>query len=223
MRRLLALTVFAMACGPKAPPATPTPAVPPPVAELPPPPPPMPEPEPEVQRNADFRIAIDHADGSSITGRVVRVERGIDFYGANGFTDRDIKTTISLSGGGTSLDAAWTDVSQIDIAYDTAASNISCTYDSSVTPWAYICTIPSASTATTTDGANLDVTTRNVWRLTMDDDREVELYLSKLPVRESDSGSSGMRNAENPAMYVQLREAVVEAAANAPTRIRINP
>jgi hypothetical protein len=183
----------------------------------------MPDPEPEVVRNADFRIAIDSADGSSTTGRVVRVERGVDFYGANGFTDRDIKTTISLSGGGTSRDAAWADISQIDIAYDTSPSNISCTYDSSVTPWAYICTIPSTSSAATTDGANLDVTTRNVWRLTMDDDREVELYLSKLPVRQSDSSGSGMRNAENPAMYVQLREAVVEAAATAPTRIRINP
>lgn len=223
MRHLIAFSVFAMACGPKVPPAPATPATPPPAAALPPPPPPLPEPEPEVERNADFRIAIDYADGSSTTGRVVHVERGVDFYGANGFTDRDIKTSISLSGGGRSLDADWADLSQIDIDYDTSVSNISCTYDSSVSPWAYICTIPSTSTATTTDGSRLDVTTRNVWRLTMDDDREVELYLFKLPVREADSSSSGMRNAENPAMYVQLREGVVEAAASAPTRIRINP
>ena len=223
MRSALFVLALTVACGPKAPP---TPAV---VTETPepapPPPPPMPEPEPEpaVRSNANFRIAIDNADGTSVTGRVVRVERGVDFYGADGFTDRDIKTTISLSGGGTARDVAWEDIATIDIDYSSDTSAISCTYDSSVTPWAYICTLPTTTRATTTDGATMDVSTRNVWRLTFDDDRMVDLYLFKLPVRQEDASSSGRRNQENPAMYVTLRDAVLEAAASAPTQIRVNP
>lgn len=217
----LSLLMLTVACGPKAPPApAPAPVV---VAPQPPPPPLMPEPEPEPERNADFRIQIDRADGTSESGRVVRVERGVDFYAANGFTDREIKTTVSLSRDGTSRDVRWDELKRVDIAYDTNSRNISCTYDSSVTPWAYICTLPATSTAVTADGATLDVTTRNVWRLTMDDDREIELYLSKLPVRQTDSSSAGMRNSENAEMYGILRTAVQQAATTAPTRIIINP
>ena len=178
---------------------------------------------PAPVNNADFRVVITNADGSTTSGHVVRVERGIDFYAISGFTDSERKTTVSLTGDAGSRDANWSDIQVIDIAYETDSSAVSCTYDSSVTPWAYICTLPSETNATTTDGERFEVTTRNVWRFTFASGETTELYLSKLPVRRPDMSGSGRRTSENPQMYVELRRAVLEAVTTAPTRIQINP
>lgn len=220
--RLFPLLALLAACGPKAPP--PAPEAPP----APAPPPertyePAPTPPAAPQPNADFRMTLHRADGSTETGRVVRIERGIDFYGVRGMTDQANKITIALSRDGQSRDAQWTELSSIQIRYDTDPAGISCTYDSAVTPWAYICTLPTTTTATTTDGAQWDVTTRNVWQLTTADDTVHELYLFKLPVREEDTSGAGRRNIENPEMYPRLRDAVLAEAATAVTRIEINP
>ncbi len=221
MRHTLPLLFILAACGPKTP-STPSEApvpVTPDLPEVPEPPPPA-EPEAPVA-NADFGVSMTFADGRRQGGRVIRVERAIDFYGASGWTDRDIKRTVSLSASGTSRDAHWDEIREIDIDYGAGASDISCQYDSSQMPWVYVCTLPTTTRATATDGSTWDVSSRQKWRFIFANGTIEEFYLFKLPVRQPDL-EGGRRNMENPAMYVQLREEVQQAATTALTRIVVS-
>jgi hypothetical protein len=220
-RRFLLPFVVMMSCaGKKPPPAEPTP--PPPVVAPEPPPPPEPEEPPAPKAatpNADLNVAITHADGSVKQGHVVRIERGEDVYAENGWTDTASKLVISLVAGSTTVDKPWTDIAQIDIKYGTKA-DIDCLYDSEFTPWMYMCTLRSTSTAKTTDGKTWTVDTRHKWKFTFADGSSEEFYAEKLPVREQDSAEVTLDGGgENPALYSKLQAQVMTESGKAVTKI----
>jgi hypothetical protein len=222
MRALLVPVLLLAACGPKAPPppgptaVTDAPVAPP--AELEPPP--EPEAPPPPAPNASFDVALTYADGRTVSGRVWRVERAIDFYGEQGFTDRAEKRTVALSGPSGARDAAWEELTEITIEYPADASGVSCEYDSATRPWMYTCTLPTTTTARTADGARWSVSTRNKWRLHVSGHGEVDLYLSKLPVRAPDDAASGY-GSENHALYATLRDRVLEESRISVTRLQL--
>lgn len=198
----------------------PAPVAAPPPAAAAPAPAPEPEPEPEPPppaRNADFKVSITHADGTVKSGRVVRIERGQDRYGDEGWLDSGSKLSVSLDSAGAEVDRPWADIVSIDVKYGTKA-DIDCTYDSSFTPWMYICTLKTTSTAKTTDGKVYAAVSRYKWRFTFEDDSTEEFFLSRLPTRKQDPGPSDF---ENTALYVELQPAVLAEAQRAITRIAI--
>lgn len=209
----VSLVVFGTA-GKKKDPAPPPP--PPPVAAPAPEPEPEPEPAPPA-RNADFKASITHADGSVKSGHVVRIERGQDRYADDGWLDSGPKLAVSLESAGAEVDRPWTDIVSIDLKYG-AKADIDCTYDSSFTPWMYICTLKTTSTAKTIDGKTYAAVSRYKWRFTFEDGSTEEFFVSRLPARKQDPGPSDF---ENTAMYVELQPAVLAEAAKAVTRIAI--
>jgi hypothetical protein len=223
MTRVFVLSVVGLvACGPK--PAPPGPMPPAVVDAVPVDPLPLPEPEPVPAapvQNIDLDVSITYADGTSRSGRVIRVERSNDFEAATGYTDRPDKLKVALSAGGTAADVDWSDLTDVRIAYATADDAVSCQYDSSVTPWVYSCVLGSTSTATTRDGRRWDVTGRHKWRLTFQDGQTTELWLYKLAVRRPDDGS-GPRGGENPGMYEGLRSEVRDLALRSPVRVTVS-
>jgi hypothetical protein len=206
------------------------PPPPPPAAEPPPPPvvepEPLPEPAPAAAPapNADLKVVITHADGTSKSGRVTRIERGEDWFAENGWVDTPPKLTITLASGGTEVDKTWNDIASIDVKY-AAKTEVDCVYDSNFTPWMYMCTLPTTSTAKTKDGKTWSVDQRHKWRFTFDDGSTEEFYLFKLPVRKQDSEevSFDAANSENRAMYADLQAEVQRQAARAVTKVTVSP
>lgn len=228
MNLLLALCVLvspAFAGGKK--PKTPTPpppveiSVPPVVEETAPPPPPAPEPP---KNNADFHATIAHADGHTVTGHVVRVERGDDWYADNGWVDATPKLTVELEAAGTNADKAWTDISTIDVKYGTK-SDIDCTYESEFTPWMYTCTLKTTAAVKTKDAKSWTSTSRYKWRFTFEDGSTDEFFLYKLPARKQDTTEVTLDSVspENAALYAELQAEVQRAAAKSVTKITITP
>lgn len=227
MRTLLpvvvALTLTA-GCGKKspAPAADTTPAV---TEPAPPPPPPEPEPEPEPEppkANADFNATLTMADGTTKSGHVKRVERGIDWYAEDGWTDDGDDLVVSLESGSDLVERPWSDIDVITIAYG-GRDGIDCQYDSGYTPWMYMCVLRTTTKAKTTDGKSWSATTRNRWKFTFDDDSTAEFYVYKLPERQQDDKTMGLDSVENYDLYGTLQAKVLETAkGSAVVKVDIN-
>ena len=225
---LLSLTTL-IACGPKAPPApaaAPEPA-PAPTPEPVPEPEPESEPEPVVTKpvnNADLNVTLTWTDGRSVSGKVVRVERSEDWYAEDGWTDRDLKLTVTLEGNGTEIEAPWTDIQGVDIAYGTSRSDIDCTYDSAYLPWMYMCVLRTTPAVKTTDGKAWSANGRHMWRFTFEDGTAEEFYLYKLPARSQDDRTPepGVEMPENAALYAELQSQVLQAAKSSLKSIKIS-
>lgn len=223
----LALALALMAgCGKKkAPEAAPASTT----VETPAPPPPVPtedvamDDEPAQPAapasNADFDVTLTYADGRTRDGHVKRVERGIDFYAEDGWTDDEI--TVQVESSSDLKDVSWDGIDLISITYG-SRSDINCQYDSKFTPWMYMCVLKSTSKAKLDDGSSWTVSTRNKWRFTFDDDSQVEFYVYKLPAREQDSEAMGLDSVENYDLYGTLQGKVLEMAkSEAVTRIDV--
>lgn len=233
MRQLVPLiAVIALGCGDKTPPAaagdtTASTAPAPAVAEAPPEEeaPPVVDEAPATPvkgpPNADFNASLAYADGRTVSGHVVRVERGEDWYAEEGWTDKPVKLTVSLEQGGSAIDAPWTDIKQIEIRY-APRTDVSCLYDSEYDPWMYMCVLPTTTKVTTTDGKTWEGASRFRWRFTFDDDTSAEFYVYKLPAREQDTVGGGLGSSENTSMYAKLQDAVAIQARSALTRITIS-
>ena len=211
---VLASTLALGACKkpaePAAAPAEPAPA--PEVVETAPEPEPEPEPEPAPPSpNADFNATIAFADGSTRTGHVKRVERGVDWYAENGWSDDADDLTLELDGNGTLKNVTWEELKSVSIKYSDR-SGLDCSYDSAFDPWMYMCVLRSTPAATTTDGKRWTITTRNKWRFTFDNDEAVEFYTYKLPARQQDDEAAGLDTTENYGLYETLQAQVLEAA-----------
>ncbi|MBW1879925.1 MAG: hypothetical protein JRI25_03225 [Deltaproteobacteria bacterium] len=223
LRTLSWLLLALVACGKQAPPPTaapsPTPGPPlaaeegPMLAEAPPPPRPT--------SNVDLGATITLADGTTTQGRVVRVERGRDWYAEEGWVDVPEKLSLTLEGNGTIIDAPWSDISSVDIRYG-GTDEIDCQYDSGYAPYMYMCVLRTRSTATTTDGRTWEVSSRHRWRFTFRDGTETEFHANKLPVREQDVPRPGMAT-ENHEMYRRLQKQVLDEASRAVTHLELRP
>ena len=191
MRALLALSMMFAAEAKKPSPAPAAAPAPPPVAA----PAPAPEPEPEPvaavtppeQRphNANFYATISWADGSVTKGNVVRVERSEDWYGEQGWTDVESKLKVTLEGGGTEIDSAWTNLSSVTITYGSPV-DADCTNDSSFEPAMYMCVLRNTTAAKTRDGKSWQVADRHKWLFVFSSGSVAEFYVSKLPARKQD-------------------------------------
>ena len=223
----LALLITAAGCGKKAAPApatAPTPAA----VEAPAPPPPPAEPEEPAEpeppaSNADFNATITMADGTSKSGHVMRVERGSDWYAEDGWTDETSKLTLTVESDSTMQDVTWDKLKSVDIKYG-GRDAIDCQYDSTFTPWMYMCVIRTTTTARDTAGKSWRITTRNKWRFTFDDGSTTEFYAYKLPIRRQDTKTMGLDSVENYELYGELQaEAVQATKTTGVTKIVIAP
>jgi hypothetical protein len=204
---LLLLTTL-LACGPKdTPPETITPPAPPEpevveeeVVE------PEPEPEPVMaQPNVDFNVVLTFSDGSTKEGKVIRLERSSDFYGMKDWLDSESKLTIYGEADSSAKDVAWTDLKSASIS---AEENPSCIYESDWNPWLYVCTLKTNSTMVTKDGSKLSIDSKYKWRLTFEDESEVEFWLQNIRTMQQDDKEVvlGMDNYENHELYSQLQD-----------------
>ncbi len=217
----IAILVVATACGKKAPPSPPAAEAPAPtpIAEAPPAPTPVPAPdgEPEVESNADYTVELTFADGRIKAGKVIRVERGADWYAEKGWVDTPLKLTVSLDANGKGRDAGWGDIREVKWSYP-GTSAVDCTFDSDFTPAMYMCVMKSTAKVTTTDGATWDGLDRYKWRFTFDDGTTETFHVAKLPVREQ---TTKRLDDEDYALYEKLQGAVVEGAGKAVTKLVI--
>lgn len=191
---------------------------------------PMPEPEPEpepakAEPNADFNAKIVRADGSTKSGHVVRVERSEDWYAEEGWTDKPVKLTVTVEGGGTMKDVTWDQIKAVDVAY-LGKSAIDCTYDSEYTPLMWTCTMKTKSSASLKEGGTMDVSTRHKWKFVFEDGAVEEFWIYKLPEREQEETVADMNAADktevvNADLQIALQSRVMEAAGKAVKRIEI--
>lgn len=208
----------------------PAPEPPPPAAAPAAAPEEAPEPEPEAEpeppapvRNLDVAVEITRMDGTVISGRTVRVERGIDWYAEDGWSTDASDLKVSLESDSDMKDVPWTEIAQIDITYGTK-SDIDCMYDSNFTPWMYMCTLKSNPVAKLRDGSTWRVTSRQQWRLTLANDQEVSFYLFRLPARQQDEQVADLDTQENYNLYGSLQAAVLSTSkGDAIKRIVVKP
>jgi len=228
------VALLATACGKKAPEAAP--AAPPPAPSAPaapaapeaPEPPPAPEPAEPVAlpSNADFSAKLTRGDGSVVSGKVHRVERGHDRYAEKGWSDSAAKLGIELESGTKAEEVTWTDIKTIQIGY-LGREAVGCDFDSDFTPVMYTCTMKTKSVATKTDGSAWDVGTRNKWKFEFDSGEIVEFYLFKLPLREQEEGEAeiGDGSEQSTELYQKLQDEVVAMIKTdaVVTKIEISP
>lgn len=218
----LALLITAAGCGKK---STPAPAADPtPIATEAPAPEPEPEPEEPAAPvpNADFNASLTRADGSVVSGHVMRVERGTDWYAEDGWTDEESKLTLTVETDSTMEDVTWDKIASVSIKYG-GRDAIDCQYDSTFTPWMYMCVIRTTTTAKDTAGKSWRITTRNKWKFTFDDGSEVEFYVYKLPIRRQDTKTMGLDSVENYELYGELQaEAMQATKGSAVTKITLS-
>lgn len=225
--RVLTLLLALAACSKKAPEPAAEPAPPPP----PPPPPAEPAPEPMEdpavsgsRPNADFTAAITFANAQQVKAQVVRIERSEDWYGEKGWTAEASKLTVTLEGGGTEIEAAWTDISRIDITYKEKA-DIDCQYDSSYTPTMYMCVLPTTTKVKTKDGKMWEAASLHKWRFTFADGQKEEFWIKKVTVREQEEEVPSLGTVtENTELYLRLQnELMAMKAGRVPTSILVFP
>ena len=208
------LTLLA-ACGDKNPPASsgdaveeapaPAPAVEPepePEEAAPPPPPPPPA------NNADLNLKMTMTDGTSVSGHVVRIERGEDWHADDGWTDEERKLKIEIESKGQLREVTWDEVASIGIRPGKIPSEVDCTYSSEFSPWMYTCELRTPTTVKLKDGSAWTANTRHKWHFVMEDGSEVEFYLTKHAARMQDGRVVTIDDAqgENYDMYTQLQD-----------------
>jgi hypothetical protein len=174
----------------------------------------------DVASNASFTAAITFADGRTHAGKVIRVERGEDFWAEEGWTDEKAKLTVSLESGSALKDVRWEDFSLVTIKY-LERSEINCQYDSNFTPWMHICDLRTDTQIKTRDGQTWTTSSRYKWRFTFSDGSTEEFWLYKLPARREDPTDAWHEGNENYNLYGDLQQEIMQASKKAVTRIVI--
>lgn len=233
---LSAAGLLLASCGPKAPPAAsadaassaapappPTPATPP--AATPAPVEAQPETPAAPVANVDLRVTVGRADGTKKSGHVKRIERSTDWFGEADWTIESEKLLILGENAGKESRLAWKDIRSLTVTPGKPADDTDCSYDSNFTPWMYDCTLRTTCKATGTDGKTYEVTSREKWRFTFDDDSSVEFWLVKYPSREQDEGTARVEDEvnENYAMYEKLQARLRTEIKTMVTSISVAP
>lgn len=205
------LSLFAfLACGPKEPPQPPEPVQPvEPVEVAEPEAPPEPELPPEPVKpvsNVSFNAKLTYSDGSVKEGHVMRLERSEGFYGVKEWHEQDSKLTFYGEAGSDMKEFVWTDIKSVTVAPD--MKSISCVYESEWNPWLYVCTVKTTSSVVDTAGKKWALDGKHKWRLTFDDESEVEIWLQNYRTLQQDDKEIelGMEAYENPDLYAKLQD-----------------
>ena len=209
--RILPLFLLIAACGPKKAPESAATATPAPVEAPVAAPEPEPEPEPPADVvNADLNITVTHADGTSKSGHVKRIERSADFFADEGWVTEEnkVKLPLETADGNKAKDALWSEVKSISIVAGKVPADVDCSYDSNFSPWMYDCTVKTTANVTLKDGSTWTVAGRHKWKLTYDDGSDIEFWLWKHPARQQDDKviELGDTNPENVDLYTGLQE-----------------
>jgi len=201
-----------LACGPKKAPEAPA-AVAAPVAPVAPVvEEPEPEPEPEAPPapiiNADLQVKLTRANGSTVSGHLVRIERSDDWFGEEGWDTDKSELVFNGEGTGEYRKITWPEVSAVTVKPGGVPADVDCVYDSNYTPWMYDCTLKIPSTVKTKDGKSYTVDSRQKWRFVFEDGQEVEFWLKKHPAREQDENRVDLDtvNPENYDLYSKLQQ-----------------
>jgi len=204
---LLILSMWMWGCGGK---NAPAPAVETAMTEPAPEPEPEPEPgaPPPKQNNADFTVSITFSNGTTKSGRVIRIERSVDHYGEDGWSMSPTDLKISADGGTEYKKLTWKEVRSIPVRAGSIPADVNCFYLSDYTPWMYECNLKTPATMTDTSGKRWTVDSPHKWRLTFDNDEEVEFWLKKHHARQQDQTEVDLDtvNPENTDLYVQLQQ-----------------
>ena len=128
----------------------------------------------------------------------------------NGWTDDADELKLSLETDSDMLDATWEDVKTITIR-PKSRGDIDCVYESDFSPWMYMCTMPTTSTAVLNDGKTWKVSGRYRWQFTFDDGTSHAFYVYKIPMREQDEQVAGMDTVENYDLYAKLQADLMNA------------
>jgi hypothetical protein len=168
---------------------------------------PAPELEPRKPDNASLDLVLTYADNTSETVHVRRVERSRDWWGESEWLSEERYLSLTMEAGGAETEVPWEDVVSLNITPGNVRSDTDCTYDSDYRPWMYTCELRCRSRARSRSGISYDVVDRHKWRFILDDDREIEFWVSKQPARLQDDGNvaSGMDHGENYAIYGELQ------------------
>ncbi|NCG20152.1 MAG: hypothetical protein GWP91_14180 [Rhodobacterales bacterium] len=173
-----------------------------------------PEPEPEmVKHNADFTAKLTFVDGQTTAGHVIRVERSDDWFAERGWTDKEVKLTVTVEGNGTEKDLPWTDIKSMDISYD-GTSAVDCTYDSEFTPIMYMCVMKTHSKVAIVEGGSWAAAGRHKWKFTFEDGNTEEFWIYKISAREQEAGVAKINDdsGQDTALYQKLQNQVAEDA-----------
>lgn len=184
-----------------------------------------PEPEePQATNNADFSATLEFGDGRTVSGQVVRVERGDDWYAEEGWVDDSAQLVLTVERDGVQQDVPWKEVRELQVSYGERA-DIDCTYDSRFTPWMYMCTLRTDSPVTLADGERWEVSSRHKWRFTFADGKVEEFYAFKLPIRQQDTEVVDLDSTrvENYDLYGKLQTQALKDAKGALVRLEIQP
>ena len=170
----------------------------------------MPEPEPKPEPNADFNATLTFSDGTTKSGHVIRVEASTDSYGMKDWLDSESRLTIFAEAGSTAKDLAWNEIKSISIA--PKSSDINCVYESDWSPWLYVCTKKTTTSLIDVEGKKWSANATNKWRFYFDDDTDTEFWIQNIRAMQQDTVEVqlGMDAYENPDLYAQLRNEVVE-------------
>ena len=227
MRRFLVIVVFlglsaapavaadAPAAAAPAPVGTPAPVAAPAPAAAPEAPPAEFAPTVKLAKNLSFNTTIAFADGTTKVGKVQGVERTVDTYGDDGWTEDLKKLTLDVeftAGGKTTEKAvAWTDFKTLTIAPG-KVTDVSCNYSSETTPWMHECTLPTVSLAVLKDGSKGNVTSRQHWRFSFEDGTQQAFTAFKYTARAPDDREieMGQEVGENTELYAKLQQQIRE-------------
>jgi hypothetical protein len=159
-------------------------------------------------RNANLNVTFTFMDGTTKAGHVVGIERAIDFYGDEGWSEEDGKLKLTVESGSTEKMVAWTDIKSITITPGKMPDEVDCTYSSDFSPWMYDCTLRTTAAVVLKDGSKGTITTRNRWRFSYDDGSSYEFQVFKYSLREQDTTvvEYGSEQAENYGLYTKLQD-----------------
>jgi hypothetical protein len=220
MQSLLVFLMLA-ACGPKEEPPVAAAAVAEPAAA--PAPAAATEPEPVVEEapaaavsNADLMVTLTRANGSSVSGKVRRIERSEDWFGEEGWNDEKSGLKIDAESSSAFKQVFWTDVASVSIKPGGIPSDVDCVYDSNWSPWMYDCTLKTTGTVSLKDGSKWTVSNRHKWRFTFESGEIVEFWLNKHPAREQDEAVVDLNtaNPENFDLYTKLQHRLRDEVKN---------
>jgi hypothetical protein len=169
-----------------------------------------------------FQATFTHIDGRVIEGKVVKVERGLDWYAEKGWSEKPLHLTVTLEGNGTEVEKLWSDIAQVDVTYG-GKTDFDCMYESEYSPWMYTCLLKTTPTVKTADGKTWKAISRYKWKFTLEDGSVEELWLSKLPARKQDTQEVTLETVspENVQLYAELQAEALRSAKHGISRIVI--
>lgn len=151
---------------------------------------PEPEPDPGIESNVDFKATLTFADGSTKSGRVVRVERNEKYNGMGNWIEKERKLKVDLTAGSEFLQAPWSDIKKIVIKpTSTRKKDSDCNFESDYDPRLYFCKQTTKSTAITNDGKKWGIDNKYKWRFYFEDESNTDFWIQTFRVMEQEEGN----------------------------------